>query len=61
MHCTSAGIMMIYKKLPSTEFLCISDHLVAGRPVDVDDEAHPASVLLLRRVVQTLRLVDQFN
>ena len=53
--------MMIYKKLPSTEFLCISDHLVAGRPVDVDDEAHPASVLLLRRVVQTLRLVDQFN
>ena len=50
---------MIYKKLPSAEFLCISDHLVAGRPVDVDDEADPASVLLLRRVVQTLRLVDQ--
>ena len=41
MHCTSAGIIMIYKKkLPSAEFLCISDHLVAGRPVDMDDEAH---------------------
>ena len=53
--------MMNYKKPPSAEFLCISEHLVAGRPVDVDDEAHPAGVLLLRRVVQTLRLVNQFN
>ena len=32
--------MMNYKKPPSAEFLCISEHLVAGRPVDVDDEAH---------------------
>ena len=40
MHCSSAGIIMNYKKLPSAEFLCISEHLVAGRPVDVDDEAH---------------------
>ena len=49
--------MMIYKKLPSTEFLCISDHLVAGRPVDVDDEAHLVNNYIIIIIIKIIIVI----